>query len=644
MEQTGGYAIGWMESISSFHAAARAAPTMRTILCRGCGETYCLQFENKEDNECNGRRDVMVRVSDVLRVLKRRGVREIEEVRLYDGRKELRDEDAAVPSRIEMRRRGLRGGKGGFGAMLKASGKGGGGKRTKDFGACRDLNGRRLRHVNNEIALRRWRRQVAEKKRAKERGERYEGGDIGKKTKSGIEGWYLGVPTWADMPGGGKRARRDTYKTAICQHWLKAREDRDPPAGAPRWWGCSSGRRCKFAHGPEELRDDAKIAYERERSRKRRAEKDRKMREYTASAVGTSVVEATLSAVESGLRRAAKRVKTTPSTLSKEDDSSARQTNSTRTKVAESFQDGDPIHIGDGGRIEGRGNFVTLRLGSSEIALRRGCWYYEVTLLTEGLMQIGWAENGFVADSEKGDGVGDDAHSWSFDGFRARKWHSSEDNEDEKDGESSYGKRWRVGDVVGCALRVMKKNAARLEFFLNGESMGVAFRGVPTNDGLFPVISMNGDEAVRVNIGQIPFTYPLRETGSRGIVAATLSDSESLAELPVEITAASSRLSAATDNDAPHVEDAKASNDTNSGADVGAIDIEGIVSKSELAQAFNADAIKAELIRRRLKCGGTFEQRVDRLWSVRGLTEEEVRSSDASVEAKKKRKKRRRKN
>ena len=31
-----------------------------------------------------------------------------------------------------------------------------GAKRTTDFGACRDLSGRRLRHVNDEQILLRW--------------------------------------------------------------------------------------------------------------------------------------------------------------------------------------------------------------------------------------------------------------------------------------------------------------------------------------------------------------------------------------------------------------------------------------------------------------------------------------------------------
>jgi hypothetical protein len=53
-------------------------------------------------------------------------------------------------------RGGLLGGKGGFGAMLRSMGKAAGQKKTVDFGACRDLYGRRLRHVNDEIKLKKW--------------------------------------------------------------------------------------------------------------------------------------------------------------------------------------------------------------------------------------------------------------------------------------------------------------------------------------------------------------------------------------------------------------------------------------------------------------------------------------------------------
>ena len=50
---------------------------------------------------------------------------------------------------------GLDGGKGGFGSLLRALGKNIGLK-TDNVEACRDINGRRLRHVNSEKKLIEW--------------------------------------------------------------------------------------------------------------------------------------------------------------------------------------------------------------------------------------------------------------------------------------------------------------------------------------------------------------------------------------------------------------------------------------------------------------------------------------------------------
>jgi hypothetical protein len=54
------------------------------------------------------------------------------------------------------------GGKGGFGAMLRTAGARG--VKTTNFDACRDLNGRRLRHVNAAEALREWDARAEERK------------------------------------------------------------------------------------------------------------------------------------------------------------------------------------------------------------------------------------------------------------------------------------------------------------------------------------------------------------------------------------------------------------------------------------------------------------------------------------------------
>ena len=50
----------------------------------------------------------------------------------------------------------LRGGKGGFGSLLRGAATKAGQKKTNNFDACRDMSGRRLRHVNAEKRLEEW--------------------------------------------------------------------------------------------------------------------------------------------------------------------------------------------------------------------------------------------------------------------------------------------------------------------------------------------------------------------------------------------------------------------------------------------------------------------------------------------------------
>jgi hypothetical protein len=90
-------------------------------------------------------------------------------------------------------RDGILGGKGGFGANLRAAGKTGPKAKTHSFAYCRDLNGRRLKSVNDEIRLRKWLSESEQKKREK-LGVEY----VEEKGAAGLSGWFLGVPTWAE--------------------------------------------------------------------------------------------------------------------------------------------------------------------------------------------------------------------------------------------------------------------------------------------------------------------------------------------------------------------------------------------------------------------------------------------------------------
>ena len=107
----------------------------------------------------------------------------------------------ALPLLIRATPRGaLLGGKGGFGANLRAQGRSSGAKGSVNFGSCRDLNGRRLSTVNNEARLKAWLSPEETAKRAsavKARGEVTEAAG-----PTGQPGWMLAAPSWAEGGGG----------------------------------------------------------------------------------------------------------------------------------------------------------------------------------------------------------------------------------------------------------------------------------------------------------------------------------------------------------------------------------------------------------------------------------------------------------
>ncbi len=99
----------------------------------------------------------------------------------------------------------------------------------------------------------------------------------------------------------------------------------------------------------------------------------------------------------------------------------------------------------EGNRVTASSHFPTIRLSHFAVGVEsfEKRIYYEVTLLTGGLMQLGWAGPGFQCSPTRGQGVGDHVHSWAFDGFRQKRWCVSS---------APYGKRWRAGDVIGVLL------------------------------------------------------------------------------------------------------------------------------------------------------------------------------------------------
>ena len=289
------------------------------------------------------------------------------------------------------------------------------GKTTTDFGACRDLNGRRLRHVNNEIMLKKW---------AESQDEGEEKYDSEGKRESGVANWFLQVPSWARINQGqpSKDQKHTLYKTQICPHWLEARKWRDPPPRAPHWWGCPKGFDCDFAHGEGELVKEGREKLAKEREETRLTEKKVEEEEYMAGGVFGSDME---EIVMSGMRKR-KREQAFNQEEDHKDDLEEKEEEGGSESPNWGYTMSGSVKWGEEGRVGGRGPFSSVGVGESVMergrsGVREGVWFYEVEVITAGLMQIGWASPFFQPSEESGDGVGDDLHSFSFDGFRQLK-------------------------------------------------------------------------------------------------------------------------------------------------------------------------------------------------------------------------------
>jgi hypothetical protein len=225
----------------------------------------------------------------------------------------------------------------------------------------------------------------------------------------------------------------------------------------------------------------------------------------------------------------------------------------------------------------GVGGVARLR---ADVAVFAGAWYYEVTIGVDNAMTFGWvdaapppaqhaspppappgiAAAGGNAGADGGDdafivaaqdalaavsaaaaaldaraspavaapgavgsgGLGDDARSWGYDGYRKRVWHAG--------AFIRFGAPWRPGDVLGVGVDILPRGATaqvdgsdvfsrsadgapilqpefQLHYWLNGEALGLAARGTLPRGGLAPAASLAPGGVAEFNFGATPLAH-----------------------------------------------------------------------------------------------------------------------------------------
>ncbi|KAK7804491.1 hypothetical protein U0070_022109 [Myodes glareolus] len=128
-----------------------------------------------------------------------------------------------------------------------------------------------------------------------------------------------------------------------------------------------------------------------------------------------------------------------------------------------------------------------------------GVWYYEVTVITSGVMQIGWATRDSKFLNHEGYGIGDDEYSCAYDGCRQLIWYNARSK-------PHVHPCWKEGDTVGFLLDLNEK---QMIFFLNGNQLPPEKQVFSsTVSGFFAAASFMSYQQCEFNFGAKPFKYP----------------------------------------------------------------------------------------------------------------------------------------
>lgn len=137
----------------------------------------------------------------------------------------------------------------------------------------------------------------------------------------------------------------------------------------------------------------------------------------------------------------------------------------------------------------------------SNVPVNKGIYYYEAKLITDGVMQIGFATKSSKFLNHEGYGVGDDDESLAFDGCRSMYWYNAKSI-------PSHLPKWNPGDIVGCLLNL---NDFQVQFSVNGlmyDQISELFKGKKPGTQYYAAASLMPFQHLSVNFGTSPFKYP----------------------------------------------------------------------------------------------------------------------------------------
>lgn len=533
------------------------------------------------------------------------------------------------------------GGKGGFGTLLKGLSKQAGAKQTTDFGACRDLNGRRLRHVNDELKLQKWRQAMQRRAKLQKDGlNNYIDIDIDidkevqhMQTETGVRNWHLTVPSWGAGEISQKAKKKEELKMKReLQEW--ARQENEIIATKlqkKRQWEKVKVDYATVGLDRDNGQDD-KLTYSILEGMKKRRKLEGIEGQDDRHRVADDGDDGTLAVISESKSTSIAIAGTTSflCTLSGDvvvEDEVNHSPSNTDTTIT---------------MIQSKSKFATAAIlidanKFNSIQSDYKGLYYEIIIDTEGIAQIGWAkltETGrkcFIPNSDTGDGVGDDAFSYGYDGLRGMVFHDSK--------EIAYGKEsigWKKGDIIGCLHDFTNGS---ISFSVNGKDFGHAF-DVEKDDSdhlLHPVLSLNENEIIGMNIGTTFRHCPKEYLAISALVVdqkydafsderedemnAKQRDSKSRAVAMIgSVLLPSPKEDSSADGGPRVIVTDTTEKRVRSGEP---IDLEKYRAAQEL-EAVGMDMLKKELFRLGCKCGGSTSERAKRLYSLKGLSRDQI--------------------